>query len=104
MLLTLGPAFFPVIVACRQLHQELLGAYFRSVTVELKSSSPSEFSGDMSGFGSPTFRDRVKKLWIRDGDPQRRAKIGAAFKYARILYDDKGAPSSRKGAYYFGAC
>lgn len=88
-------------MTCKQFYADLIDEYFRTVQVEIKSSCPSMFSGDMSTFGSETFRDRVKSLRINDCDYDRRLRIGAAFKHAHIEYTETCALGIRKGAYYF---
>lgn len=87
---------------CKQFHEEALEAYFGNLHVKLKAACPSEFSGDMSSFGTSIFRDRVKSIEIGDCDETRRWKMCSAFKNARIELHDKCGSGARKGAYYFG--
>lgn len=92
----------PVAMTCKQFHEEALEAYFDNLHVNLKATYPSEFSGDMSSFGSATFRDRIKSIEIGDWDETRRWRMCEAFKNARIELHHKYASDARKGAYYFG--
>lgn len=89
-------------LTCKQFHEEALEAYFKNLSVNIKSASPSDFSGDMSSFGAAGFRDRLKRISIADGNEWRRSRICSAFKNARIEYNDKYALGARKTAYYFG--
>lgn len=75
--------------------------YFKTLSVDIKSASPSQFSGNMSRFANAHFKDNIRKLRIADSDKMRRVKMGQAFKQAQIEYSERGASGSRKGAYYF---
>lgn len=87
---------------CKRLHAEALEAYFDNLHVNMKTACPSEFSGNMSSFGTAKFRDSIKSITISDCDMARRWKMCSAFKNAHIDLYSKCGSSSRKGAYYFG--
>ncbi|KAK5949172.1 hypothetical protein OHC33_009713 [Knufia fluminis] len=93
--------YLPIIVTCKQFYEEMMDVYFKNVPVSIKSASPSDFSGDMSTFGSDSFRRRIRKVEILDHDEGRRARIGSAFENAKIEYKSRSGSGSRKGAYYF---
>lgn len=88
-------------MTCKQFHCEGMGLYFKNLTVTIKAACPSEFTGDMTGFGGSTYRQRLRQVTIADNDETRRERMTEAFKNAQIEYSSKSANGGRKGAYYF---
>lgn len=89
-----------IAMTCRLFHEEAMEAYFRNLHVNLKVVCTSDFTGDLSRFGTASFRNRIKSIEIGDCDEARKWRMCAAFKNAYIQLHCKCASGARKGAYY----